>query len=409
MTITSGSYAPSVSAVSFSDSPLSTEEPVALTDITSAESRFAASSKLDEVRVEDSKKRLTTVRPRSVGSFFISRSRLRSKLRAVASSRSTSSRVRSRIEIRCRRGGGSGGTASARMTRISGLRPLVTTSLLFGGRDQEDLVDLVHLEELHLDALLARGREVLAHVVGADRQLAVAAVDEHGELDARGPAVVEQGVDRGADRAARVEDVVDEDDRAALEREVELRRADDWLRVQRRLAAAHLHVVAVEGDVDGAEDGRDAGALLDEPPEPLRERYPAGVDADERDLVEVGVPLDDLVGDPGERPVEGGLVHERLPGGAGRQRHATPFRPRWTGLKGFGSHGTLHRWADGGLAAAYDARELVEGTEDRQERCQPDQNAPNDAGAEEACGDQADDGDVQSHDGSDRPGTRHDL
>ena len=54
ITITSGSYAPSVSAVSFSDSPLSTDEPAALIDIVSAESRFAASSKLDDVRVDDS-------------------------------------------------------------------------------------------------------------------------------------------------------------------------------------------------------------------------------------------------------------------------------------------------------------------------------------------------------------------
>ena len=62
-----------MSAVSFSDSPFSTEEPLAFTVIMSAESRFAASSNLDDVRVDDSKKRLTTVRPRSVGSFFISR------------------------------------------------------------------------------------------------------------------------------------------------------------------------------------------------------------------------------------------------------------------------------------------------------------------------------------------------
>ena len=40
--------------MSFSDSPLSTDEPTALIDIVSAESRLAASSKLDEVRVEDS-------------------------------------------------------------------------------------------------------------------------------------------------------------------------------------------------------------------------------------------------------------------------------------------------------------------------------------------------------------------
>src|SRR5204862_2791912 len=115
-----------------------------------------------------------TVRPRSVGSFFISRSRLRSKLRAVASSRSTSSRERSRIEIRCRFGGEAGGGRSSRMTRSSAI------GLLLGDGDQEHLVDLVHLEELHLDALLAGGREVLADVVGTDRQLAVAAVDKDG-------------------------------------------------------------------------------------------------------------------------------------------------------------------------------------------------------------------------------------
>ena len=41
--------------------------------MTSAESLLAANSKLEAVRVEDSKKRFTTVRPRSVGSFFTSR------------------------------------------------------------------------------------------------------------------------------------------------------------------------------------------------------------------------------------------------------------------------------------------------------------------------------------------------
>ena len=57
--------------MSFSDSPLSTDEPAALIDSVSAESRFAASSNDDEVRVDDSKNMLTTSRPRSVGSFFV--------------------------------------------------------------------------------------------------------------------------------------------------------------------------------------------------------------------------------------------------------------------------------------------------------------------------------------------------
>ena len=43
-----------MTAVSFSDSPLSTDEPTDFTVSVSAESRFAASSKLDDVRVDDS-------------------------------------------------------------------------------------------------------------------------------------------------------------------------------------------------------------------------------------------------------------------------------------------------------------------------------------------------------------------
>ena len=63
------------------------------------------------------------------------------------------------------------------MTRIS-----PNGCLLLG--QEQDAVDLVHLDELHLDPLAARGRQVLADIVRANRQLAVAAVDERRELDA---------------------------------------------------------------------------------------------------------------------------------------------------------------------------------------------------------------------------------
>src|SRR3954467_14693695 len=119
-----------------------------------------------------------TSRPLSVGSFFTSRSRLRSKVRAVASSRSTSSLVTSLIEMKCRFGGGAGGRRSSRMTRMSA----IVAPLLWLWHEQ-DLVDLIHLDELHLDALVAGGRQVLADVVGPDRQLTMAAVDENCELD----------------------------------------------------------------------------------------------------------------------------------------------------------------------------------------------------------------------------------
>src|SRR5919206_4651323 len=122
-----------------------------------------------------------TSRPLSVGSFFTSRSRLRSNVRAVASRRSTSSRVTSLMEMKCRFGGGAGGRRSSRMTRISAMAPL------FWRWYEQDLVDFVHLDELHLDALVTRGRKVLADVVGPDRELAVAAVTQDGEPDPRGP------------------------------------------------------------------------------------------------------------------------------------------------------------------------------------------------------------------------------
>ena len=80
----------------------------------------------------------------------------------------------------------------------------------------------------------------------------------------------------------------------------------------RRLARAHVHVVAVEGDVDLAEGELLARALLDEPAEALRDRHAARVDADERDRVEVLVALDDLVRDARERPADGLVVEQDL-------------------------------------------------------------------------------------------------
>ena len=68
----------------------------------------------------------------------------------------------------------------------------------------------------------------------------------------------------------------------------------------------------MEGDVERAEVDLDAAELLDQPAEALRERDAARVDADERDRVEVGVRLDDLVGDAVKGALERVCV-EQLP------------------------------------------------------------------------------------------------
>ena len=189
MTITSGSYAFSVSAVSFSDSPLSTDEPLDLTDITSAERRFAASSKLSRRpggRLEEEVDDRAAAQRRQLLHLALQRPlEASARSRAAARCRRGS---RSAIEIRCRRGGGSDGgsrsswTSWTLMSLSSGMSRTRSTSSIS--------------TQLDLDALAARGGQVLADVVGADRQLAVAAVGDDGELDARRPPVVEEGLDR---------------------------------------------------------------------------------------------------------------------------------------------------------------------------------------------------------------------
>ncbi len=162
------------------------------------------------------------------------------------------------------------------------------------------------------------------------------AVDEDGELDPRGPAVVEQRVDRGADRPARVEHVVDEHAGHALEREVQTGAVHHRLGGARRFAGPHDDVVAMERDVERPKGQGDAAALLHECAQPLRERDAARVDADERDGAEIRVPLDQLVRDARERAADGLVVEQRDGRAAARWHlaHAAPFRPHWTGLKG---------------------------------------------------------------------------
>src|SRR4029453_3389937 len=128
----------------------------------------------------------------------------------------------------------------------------------------------------------------------------------HGELNASRAAELEQGVDRSANRAPRIEDVVDEDDGQTLEREGDARGAPDRLATRSPPAVADVDVVAVKGDVQRAHGQVHPAPLLDEAPEPRCEGRTPRLDADERDPLETGTgrrgaPLDDLVRDARER------------------------------------------------------------------------------------------------------------
>ena len=89
--------------------------------------------------------------------------------------------------------------------------------------------------------------DIVADVVGANRQFALAAIDQHRELNRFGPSEIGQRVERRAHRAPGVEHVVDQHDAGAVERERDV--AADQARVARRAAP----VVAIRRNVERAD------------------------------------------------------------------------------------------------------------------------------------------------------------
>src|SRR5918993_1737955 len=154
MTIMSGAMASMLRTVSSSDSPLVTLEVAVAMLRVSALSRFSAISNEVRVRVLGSKNRLTTVRPRRVGTFLMARLPTSFMASAVSRINTISSGLRSAM-------------ASTFLCESAVAATTVDMALL--PRLDEHFVHTVDLAEAHAHALLPRGRHVLAHVVRLDR------------------------------------------------------------------------------------------------------------------------------------------------------------------------------------------------------------------------------------------------
>src|SRR5260370_13459557 len=89
-------------------------------------------------------------------------------------------------------------------------RPSSSTSAAWGFLDgnYHRLVDAVLLGDEDLDALRVRGGNVLADVIGPDRQLAVAAIDEHRQLDRPRAPEVHERIHPGSGSPPRVNGIV---------------------------------------------------------------------------------------------------------------------------------------------------------------------------------------------------------
>jgi hypothetical protein len=206
--------------------------------------------------------------------------------------------------------------------------------------DEDDLLFVVDLAEFDFDDFPARCRNCAANEAGFDGELTVAAVDEDEKLNGLGATVVEERVERRADGAACVEDVVHENDVAAVDVKADFAGFDDGLLV------LGGEVVTVEADVEHA--GLDGGLLdgFDKLADALGERDSAALDTDEADVGGSVVALDDLVCETDEGALDLGGGHE-----------ASLFaEARHGGRRGFGG---------GRLGIAHDKSMIAAQCEDR--------------------------------------------
>src|SRR5690606_9917052 len=246
-------------SMSINDSPLLVEERAMSILSTSAERRLAASSKVVRVRVLASKKRLITVLPRSSGTFLIARSPTSTNEAAVSRISSRMARGRPSMPIKLR------SRPAPVSCRVSG-----DGSLMSGLHVQD--VRSERRGPAQFYPLLRVQCQVFATNIGGKRQFALADVEQHGEGDAGGAAIVEQFIERGAHGAAAHQYVVHQHHVGV----VDIKRQGGWLHF--RVQAAAGEVVAVEADVQRA--GR--GAAAEFAVQCLGHPGTAGMDADQQ-------------------------------------------------------------------------------------------------------------------------------
>ena len=132
------------------------------------------------------------------------------------------------------------------------------------------------------------------------------AIDEHDQLDFLRTAEIDQRVERGANRAPRIQHVVHEQDFLIVDRERNLRAA------HQRLGPDGMphHVIAVQRDVERPGPQRLVRDLLEHPGETLGEHVAARADADQREVLGAAVALENFVRDARQRASHAVGVHD---------------------------------------------------------------------------------------------------
>src|SRR2546422_6444943 len=241
-------------AVSLSVSPFLSDEASAVKLMMSALSRIAASSKLIRVRVEGSMKRLTTVLPRSTGTFLMARSPTALKARAVSWTMLISS--------------GESVSMSSKCLRCQVIFSILLSSFSFFF--QIDHVRPALLLQLDVDLLGRGSRHILAHEVRFDGQFTMTAIDQDSQLNAARAAKIIERIHGRAGGASAKEHIIYQHHRAI----VEVERHNSRVYLRHRLLP---DVVAVHANIQAAHRDRMSPDILQDLAQPLAEENPAAL------------------------------------------------------------------------------------------------------------------------------------
>src|SRR5271163_1094993 len=145
-------------------------------------------------------------------------------------------------------------SASVKMRSISASpRSSIDTTSYFGSRAMlprfayQHAVEAIDLAQLDVNPLTLGSRNVLADIVRANRHLALSAIDQHRELNRFGAAQIGNRTECRPHGAAGVEDIVDENNALAVERERDVASDETWV------AGCALLVIAVGGNIEGTD------------------------------------------------------------------------------------------------------------------------------------------------------------
>ena len=154
---------------------------------------------------------------------------------------------------------------------------------------EKDAVAPVRFVKQDGDGLLARRRQVLADVVGPDRQFPVPAIHQDRQLDRRRSADPGQRIEGGLDGAPRVEHIVDENNGLSVDPSGRYQR---FLRRTKRLAG---EVVSEQRGVDDRQIRVGARHLANPVNEATSKRRSSSRNARDDEALAASVAFDDLV------------------------------------------------------------------------------------------------------------------